>query len=162
VLWQPLDQCPIKAQVVNLTEKISSGNTSCVFTRELNREPQQYSTNYLYKCSWSVLQLLYTYPNVHALFSCLLLIYHMSSSRLACHIHVSWCHTLNPTLNLCHPCIHHVYTMKNHVPWYHSISRLFPILLDSKSFQTTLDCSRPYDVMSCDFLVTCLLSLVVD
>jgi len=48
MLWQPLDQCPITAQVVNLTEEISSGNMSCVFTRELDRELQQYSTNYLY------------------------------------------------------------------------------------------------------------------
>ena len=51
MLWQPLDQCPIAAQVINLTERISSRNMSCVFTRELNRKPQQYSTNYLYKCS---------------------------------------------------------------------------------------------------------------
>jgi len=29
--------------------EISSRNTSCAFTRELNREPQQYSTDYLYK-----------------------------------------------------------------------------------------------------------------
>jgi len=49
MLWQPLDQCLIAAQAVNLTGGISSGNTSCVFTRELNREPQQYSTDYLYK-----------------------------------------------------------------------------------------------------------------
>jgi len=55
VLWQPLDQCPIAAQAVNLTRGISSGNTSCVFIRELNREPQQYSTDYLYKVPWSVL-----------------------------------------------------------------------------------------------------------
>jgi len=40
---------PIAAQVVNLKGRISSGNTSCVFTRELDREPQQYSTDYLYK-----------------------------------------------------------------------------------------------------------------
>ena len=49
MLWQPLDQCPITAQVVNLTGGISSRNTSCVFTRELDRELQQYSTDYLYK-----------------------------------------------------------------------------------------------------------------
>ena len=48
LLWQPLDQCPIAAQVVNLIGGIFSGNTSCIFTRELDREPQQYSTNYLY------------------------------------------------------------------------------------------------------------------
>ena len=49
LLWQPLDQCPIAEQAINLKEQISSGNTSCVFTRELNRELQQYSTDYLYK-----------------------------------------------------------------------------------------------------------------
>jgi len=57
VLWQPLDQCLIAAQTVNLTGGISSRNTSCVFTRELDREPQQYSTDYLYKCPWSMLRL---------------------------------------------------------------------------------------------------------
>ena len=44
-----IDQCLIAAQMVNLTGGISSRNTSCVFTRELDREPQQYSTDYLYK-----------------------------------------------------------------------------------------------------------------
>ena len=45
----------MKVQTVNLTEEISSGNKSCVFIRELNREPQQYSTDYLYKVPWSML-----------------------------------------------------------------------------------------------------------
>ena len=49
MLWQPLDQCLIAALQVNLTVGISSGNMSYVFTRELNRELQQYSTDYLYK-----------------------------------------------------------------------------------------------------------------
>ena len=40
MLWQLLDQYPIVAQAVNLTGGISSRNTSCVFTRELDREPQ--------------------------------------------------------------------------------------------------------------------------
>ena len=51
VLWQLLDQCPIVSLQVNLTKGISDGNMSCVFTRELDRKPQQYSTNYLYKYS---------------------------------------------------------------------------------------------------------------
>ena len=38
--------------------------------------------------------------------------------------------------------IDHVYTIcipwETYVPWYHSVSRPFPILLDPKSFQTTL------------------------
>jgi len=50
MLWQPLDQCPIEAQAVNLKGGYLVGNMSCIFTRELNRELQQYSTNYLYKC----------------------------------------------------------------------------------------------------------------
>ena len=62
MLLQPLDQCPIEAQMVNLTGGISSGNMSCVFTRELDRELQQYSTNYLYKYPWSVLQLCIVLP----------------------------------------------------------------------------------------------------
>jgi len=40
MLWQPLDQCPIAAQAVNLTGGISSENMSCVFIRELDKEPQ--------------------------------------------------------------------------------------------------------------------------
>ena len=87
------------------------------------------------------------YPHV------LLLIHLMSTSRLACCIYVLWHYTLNPTLNLYHPYVHHIYIMRNYVSWYHSISRLFLILLDY---------SRPYDVMSYDFLVTCLFSLVID
>ena len=55
VLWQLLNQCPMKVQTVNLIGEISSENTSCVFIRELNREPQQYSTDYLYKVPWSML-----------------------------------------------------------------------------------------------------------
>jgi len=106
--------------------------------------------------SWSVLWLLYAYPNVHALFSCPLLIHHTSSSRPTCHIHVPWCYTL--LISIIHTC-----TMctpwGTHVPWHHSFSRLFPILLDPKSFQTTLNYFRPYDLMLYDFLVMCLLSL---
>jgi len=40
VLWQPLDQCPIAVQAVNLKGRYLVGNMSCVFTRELDREPQ--------------------------------------------------------------------------------------------------------------------------
>ena len=87
-----------------------------------------------------------SYSNVYTLSSCPLLIFYASILRPACHIHVPWHHTLNSTLNLCHPYMYHVYTMKNHVPWYHSYSRLFLILLDY---------SRPYDIISCDFLVMC-------
>jgi len=104
-------------------------------------------------CLWSMLWLLYAYPNVHALSLCPLVIYLMSTSRPACCIHVLWHYTLNPTLNFCCLYIHHVYTMRNCILWRHFYSKLFPILLDH---------FRPYDIMSCDFLVTCLLSLIID
>ena len=94
-----------------------------------------------------------SYSNVHALSSYLLFIYLVSILRLACYIHVLWYHTLNPTLNFHHRCVHDVYTMRNHVPWHHSISKLFPILLDY---------SKLYDVILCDFLVMCHFSLIVD
>jgi len=55
-------QSPIASLQVNLSVGISSGNTSCIFTRELNRKPQQYSTDYLYKAPWSVLQLRIVLP----------------------------------------------------------------------------------------------------
>ena len=80
------------------------------------------------------------YPNVHTLSSCPLLIHYVSTLRPPCHVHVPWCHTfLISVIHVCTICI----LWGTYVPWYHSISRLFPILLDSKSFQTTLDSSRP-------------------
>ena len=68
VLWQTLD---IRSQLSNQVGKN---------TREFDREPQQYSTDYLYNYLWSVLQLCIccmSYPNVYALSSCSLLIYLM-------------------------------------------------------------------------------------
>ena len=68
-----------------------------------------------------------SYPNVHALSSCPLLIYHASTSRLPCHVHVPWCHTfLISVIHVCTMCT----PWGIYVPWHHSISRLFPILLD--------------------------------
>ena len=107
-------------------------------------------TIYLFMvCAMTVYPTLISIPCPHVL----LLIHLMSTSRPAYCIHVLWHYTLNPTLNLCHPCMYHIYIMRNYVSWYYSISRLFLILLDY---------SRPYDVMLYDFLVTCLLSLVID
>jgi len=81
-----------------------------------------------------------SYPNIHALSSCPLLIYHVSISRPPCHIYVPWHHTsLISIIYACTMCT----PWGTHVPWCHSISRLFPILLDPKSFQTALDSSRP-------------------
>ena len=76
----------------------------------------------------------------HASSSCPLLILHASILRPLCFPHVPWRHTFN----LCYTCAHYVYTMRNPCslmssPNPSSISRLFLILLDSKSFQTALD-----------------------
>jgi len=64
---------------------------------------------------------------------------HVFFLRPPCFLHVPWCYTFN----LCCTCAHHVYTMRNPCPLMSLLtltpSRLFPILLDSKSFQTALD-----------------------
>ena len=65
---------------------------------------------------------------------------HVFSIRPPCFLHVPWHHTFNLRCT----CAHHVYTMRNPYsltssPNPNSISRLFPILLDPKSFQTALD-----------------------
>ena len=74
-----------------------------------------------------------TNPKVHASTSCLVTHPHVFSIRLLCFLHVPWCHIFN----LRYTCAHHVYTMRNPCPL--TSSRLFPILLDPKSFQTALD-----------------------
>ena len=85
-----------------------------------------------------------SYPNVYVLSSCLLLIYHTFTSRPLCHVHVPWHHTsLISVIHACTMCT----PWETHVSWCHSISRLFLILLDPKSFQTTLNSSRP--MISC-------------
>ena len=65
---------------------------------------------------------------------------HVFSIRPLCFLHVPWHHIFNLRCT----CAHHVYTMRNPCPLTsspnpNSISRLFPILLDPKSFQTALD-----------------------
>ena len=164
VLWQPLDQCLIAAQTVNLTGGISSRNTSCVFTKELNREPQQYSTNYLYKCPWFILRLLCAYLNIHALSSYPLVIclmsYYSSTMHLPQDQHAIYmCPDIIPSTLLL---ISVIYTCTIYIPWETMSLDITPTLDFSWSFQTTLDYSRPYDIMSCDFIVMCLLSLVID
>ena len=74
---------------------------------------------------------------------------HVFSLRPPCFLYVPWRHTLN----LHCTCVHHVYTMRNPCPLMsspnpNSISRLFPILLDPKSFQTALDYSSLYHMTS--------------
>jgi len=95
-----------------------------------------------------MLQHYITDSKVHALSSCLNTHSHIFSIRPPCFLHVFWCHTFN----LCCTCTHHVYTMRNSCPLMSSLtlspSRLFPILLDSKSFQTVLDYSNFYHMNS--------------
>jgi len=67
------------------------------------------------KYPWSMLRLCICctfYSNIHVLFLCPLLIYHVFISRLVCHIHVLQRHTLNPILYFYCSCVHHVYTMR--------------------------------------------------
>ena len=75
----------------------------------------------------------------HASTSCPLTHPHVFSIRPPCFLHVPWHHTFN----LRCICTHHVYTMKNLCLLTSLLtltpSRLFLILLDPKSFQTTLD-----------------------
>jgi len=94
---------------------------------------------YLYKlyvvCATTIL----TGPYVHASSSCPITHPHVFSSRPPCFLHVPWHHTLNLRCT----CAHYVYTMRNPCPLTSLLtltpSRLFPILLDPKSFQTALD-----------------------
>ena len=103
-------------------------------TRELDKEPSLHCSSIYITYKWSVLQ------QCVYLSSCPLTHPHVFSIRPPCFLHVPWRHTLNLRCT----CAHHVYTMRNPCPLMsspnpNSISRLFPILLDLKSFQTTLD-----------------------
>ena len=102
----------------------------------------------IYKRTWQralavLLLYLYKYNVVCATTMCLphilLLIHHVFSLRPPCFLHVFWCHTLN----LRYTYAHYVYTMRNPCSLTSSLtltpSRLFPILLDPKSFQMILD-----------------------
>ena len=74
----------------------------------------------------------------HASTSCPITHPHVFSIRPPYFLYVPWRHTLN----LHCTCAHYVYTMRNPCPLTSSLtltpSRLFPILLDPKSFQTAL------------------------
>ena len=90
----------------------------------------------------------FTCPYVHTSSSCPITHPHVFSLRLLCFLHVPWHHTFN----LHYTYAHHVYTMRNPCPLMSSLtltpSRLFLILLDPKSFQTTLDYSSLYHMTS--------------
>ena len=112
-------------------------------TRELDKEPLLHCSSIYTTISWSMLQqCVYLMSIHHVTISCPITHPHVFSIRPPCFLHVPWHHTFN----LCYTCAHHVYTMRNPCPLTsspnpNSISRLFPILLDPKSFQTALDYS---------------------
>jgi len=127
------------SQLAKLSVGLSSNEWG--ITRELDKEPSLHCSSIYISYMWSVLQQYLTDPKVHASASCPLLIYHASTLRPPCFLHVPWHHIFN----LRYTCAHHVYTMRNTCPLTSSLtltpSRLFPILLDPKSFQTALDYS---------------------
>ena len=94
---------------------------------------------YLYKLHVVHATTILTGPYVHALSSCPITHPHVFSIRPPCFLHVPW----HYTLNLRCTCAHHVYTMRNPCLLTSLLtltpSRLFPILLDPKFFQTILD-----------------------
>ena len=107
-------------------------------TRELDKEPSLHCSSIYTNYMWSMLQQCVYLMSIH----------HVSILRPPCSLHVPWCHTFN----LHYTCAHHVYTMRNPCPLTSSLtltpSRLFPILLDPKSFQTALDYSSFYHITS--------------
>ena len=121
--------------------KLSSGLSSNEWgiTRELDKEPSLHCSSIYITYKWSVLQQYLTDPKVHAATSCPITHPHVFSLRPPCFLHVPWRHIFN----LRYTCAHHVYTMRNPCPLTSSLTltptRLFPILLDPKSFQTALD-----------------------
>ena len=144
--------------MISQPAKLSSGLSSNEWgiTRELDKEPSLHCSSIYTITSWSVLQQYYSCPNVYASSSCPITHPRVFSLRPPCFLHVPWHHTFN----LCCTCAHHMYTMRNPCPLTsspnpNSISRLFLILLDLKSFQTALDYSS---LCPCDFQVTCLSS----
>jgi len=108
-------------------------------TRELDKKPSLHCSSIYINYIWSVLQQYYSCPNVHALSSCSITHPHVFSLRPPCFIHMPWRHIFN----LCCTCAHHVYTMRNPCPLTSFLtltpSRLFPILLNPKFFQTALN-----------------------
>ena len=136
--------------MISQQAKLSSGLSSNEWgiTRELDKEPSLHCSSIYIIYMWSVLQQYYSCPNVHASSSCPITHPHVFFSRPPCFLHVPWHHTFN----LHYTCAHHVYTMRNSCPLTSLLtltpSRLFPILLDPKSFQTVLDYSSLYHMTS--------------
>jgi len=143
--------------------KLSVGYLVVGITRELDKEPSLYWSSIYITGSWSVLQQYYSCPNVHASSSCPITHPHVFSIRPPYFLHVLWHHTLN----LRYTCTYHMYIMRNPCFLMSSLtltpSRLFPILLDPKSFQTVLDSVTwlPGHILSirCRLIITTVLCL---
>ena len=109
-------------------------------TRELNKEPSLHCSSIYTTTSWSMLQQCVYLMSIHHAPTLYSITHpHVFSLRPPCFLHVPWHHTFNLRCT----CAHHVYTMRNLCPLTSSLTltpfRLFPILLDPKSFQTALD-----------------------
>ena len=138
-------------------------------TRELDKEPSLHCSSIYTNYMWSMLQqCVYLMSIHHPSTSCPITHPHVLSLRPPCFLHVPWRHTFN----LCYTCAHHMYTMRNPCPLTsspnpNSISRLFPILLDPKSFQTALDSITwlpdhvpiSYPFVRCRLIITTVLYL---
>jgi len=133
-------------------------------TRELDKEPSLHCSSIYISYMWSMLQqYVYLISIHHASTSCPITYPHMFSIRPPCFLHVLWHHTFNLHCTYAH----HVYTMRNPCPLMSLLtltpSRLFPILLDPKSFQTALDSVTwlPGHVLSicCRLIITIYLCL---
>jgi len=86
---------------------------SCVFTRELDREPQQYSTDYLYKV------LMVRAMTVHCPTLMSMPCPHVYYSSTMCLPQGQHAMSMCPDIilfNLCHTYMHHMYTMRNLCP----------------------------------------------
>ena len=96
--------------------KLTEGYLVMGITRELDKEPSLHCSSIYINTMWSMLQQYLPVLISMLLPHILLLIYHASTLRLPCHVHVPWHHTL---FNL----YHHACTMctpwGTHVPWHH-------------------------------------------
>ena len=128
--------------MISQQAKLSSGLSSNEWgiTRELDKEPLLHCSSIYIIYKWSVLQQYIYLMSIHYASTSYPITHpHVFSLRPPCFLHVPWRHIFN----LCYICAHHVYTMRNPCPLTLSLtltpSRLFPILLDPKFFQTALD-----------------------
>ena len=109
-------------------------------TRELDKEPSLHCSSIYTTTLWSILQqCVYLMSIHHASTSCPITHPHVFFLRPPCFLHVPWYHTFNFRYTYAH----HMYTIRNPCPLILlltlTLSRLFPILLDPKFFQTALD-----------------------